>query len=153
MFEADISQATVLALFLLPDNLRKLTPKFASLKPGTRLVLNGFPIPGWDPDVTEQAAGECGNWCTSHLYIAPAKVAGTWRLPQGTLRLEQSYQVLSGTLNKAPISNARLKGEEISFSIDGAQYQGRVNGNAMSGEVKGARSGLWQATRMGSHDH
>ena len=69
------------------------------------------------------------------------------------VRLEQSYQVLSGTLNKAPISNARLKGEEISFSIDGAQYQGRVNGNAMSGEVKGARSGLWQATRMGSHDH
>ena len=153
MFEADISQATVLALFLLPDNLRKLTPKFASLKPGARLVLNGFPIPGWDPDLTEQAAGDCGNWCTSHLYIAPAKVAGTWRLPQGTLRLEQSYQVLSGTLNKAPISNARLKGEEISFSSDGAHYQGRVNGNAMSGEVKGARSGLWQATRMGSHDH
>jgi SAM-dependent methyltransferase len=154
MFEADISQATVLALFLLPDNLRKLTPKFVTqLKPGTRLVMNGFPIPGWDPDATEQATGDCGNWCTSHLYFAPAKVAGSWRLPQGTLRLEQNFQMLSGTLGKAPISNARLRGEEISFSVNGAQYEGRVNGNAMSGEVKGARSGLWQATRIGGHDH
>ena len=108
MFEADISQATVMALFLLPDNLRKLTPKFVTqLKPGTRLVMNGFPIPGWEPDVTEQATGDCGNWCTSHLYYAPAKVAGAWKLPQGMLRLEQNYQILSGTFNKAPISNAR----------------------------------------------
>jgi SAM-dependent methyltransferase len=153
MFEADISQATVLALFLLPDNLRKLTPKFVNLKPGTRLVMNGFPIPGWDPDVTEQATGECGNWCTSHLYYAPAKVVGSWRLPQGTLRLEQSYQMLSGTLGKAAISNARVKGEDISFTVDGAQYEGRVNGNAMSGQVRGSRNGTWQATRLGTNDH
>ena len=146
MFEADISQATVLALFLLPDNLRRLTPKFQSqLKPGTRLVMNGFPIPEWAPDVTEQATGDCGNWCTSHLYFAPAKVAGSWRLAQGTLRLEQSFQVLSGTLNKTPISNARLKGEEISFTVGDAKYLGRVNGNAMSGEVDGGSR--WTATR------
>jgi SAM-dependent methyltransferase len=154
MFEADISKATVLALFLLPDNLRKLTPKFmAQLKPGTRLVMNGFAIPGWDPDETQTARGECGNWCTSHLYYAPAKVAGAWRMPQGTLRLEQSFQVLSGSLNKTPITNARLKGEEISFSVGDAQYTGRVNGQAMSGEVKGARPGPWQAMRSGGHDH
>jgi SAM-dependent methyltransferase len=153
MFEADISQATVMALFLLPDNLRKLTPKFLSqLKPGTRLVMNGFPIPEWSPDVTEQATGECGNWCTSHLYYAPAKVGGSWRLPQGTLRFEQSFQMLSGTLNKAPISNARLKGEEISFTVGDAQYVGRVNGNAMSGEVQGPRPGQWRATRL-ANDH
>jgi precorrin-6B methylase 2 len=96
MFEADISQATVLALFLLPDNLRRLTPKFQSqLKPGTRLVMNGFPIPEWAPDVTEQATGDCGNWCTSHLYYAPAKVGGSWRLGQATLRFEQNFQMLS----------------------------------------------------------
>jgi SAM-dependent methyltransferase len=151
MFEADVSQATVLALFLLPDNLRRLTPKFMSqLKPGTRLVMNGFPIPEWSPDVTEQATGECGNWCTSHLYYAPAKVGGNWRLPQGTLRFEQSFQMLSGTLDKTPISNGRLKGTEISFSVGDAQYTGRVNGSVMSGEVKGARPGPWRATRAGS---
>src|SRR5512145_3419722 len=53
MFEADISKATVLALFLLPDNLRKLTPKFLDLKPGSRIVGNTFGIEGWKPDVTE----------------------------------------------------------------------------------------------------
>ena len=154
MFEADISQATVLALFLLPDNLRKLTPKFQQqLKPGTRLVMNGFPIPGWDPDATETASGECNNWCTSHLYFAPAKVAGIWRMPQGTLNFEQNFQVLSGALNKLPISNARLKGEEIRFTVGDAQYVGRVSGNAMSGEVNGARPGQWRATRIGNYDH
>jgi SAM-dependent methyltransferase len=153
MFEADISQATVLALFLLPDNLRRLTPKFQSqLKPGTRLVMNGFPIPEWSPDLTETAAGECGNWCTSHLYFAPAKVAGSWRLDKATLRFEQSFQMLSGTLNKNPITAARLKGEEISFTVGESQYVGRVNGNVMSGEVKGPRPGQWRATRLGN-DH
>ena len=148
MFEADISQATVLALFLLPDNLRRLTPKFLSqLKPGTRLVMNGFPIPEWSPDLTEQATGECGNWCTSHLYYAPAKVAGSWRLAQGTLRFEQSYQMLSGTMNRMPISDGRVKGSDISFTAGGAQYVGRVDGNVMSGEVKGPRPGPWRATR------
>ena len=47
-FEADISKATVLALFLLPDNLRKLKPKFEKLRPGTRIVTNGFEIDGWE---------------------------------------------------------------------------------------------------------
>src|SRR5688500_4562195 len=98
MFAADISQATVLALFLLPDNLRRLTPKFQALRPGTRLVMNGFPIPDWSPDETEQASGDCGNWCTSHLYIVPAQVAGSWRLPQGLLVLEQNFQNVSGNL-------------------------------------------------------
>ena len=153
MFEADVSQATVLALFLLPDNLRRLTPKFQSqLKPGTRLVMNGFPIPEWAPDVTEQASGDCGNWCTSHLYYAPARVGGSWRLGQATLRFEQNFQMLSGTLNKTPISDARLKGEEISFTVGDTQYVGRVSGNAMSGEMKGARPGQWKATRLGN-DH
>jgi len=153
MFEADISQATVLALFLLPDNLRRLTPKFQSeLKPGTRLVMNGFPIPEWAPDATEQAGGECANWCTSHLYYAPAKVGGSWRLGPDTLRFEQNFQMLSGTLGKTPITDGRLKGEEISFTVGGTQYNGRVEGNAMSGEMKGPRPGEWKATRLGN-DH
>jgi precorrin-6B methylase 2 len=153
MFEADISKATVLALFLLPDNLRRLTPKFMSqLRPGTRLVMNGFSIPEWAPDATETATGDCGNWCTSHLHYAPAKVAGAWRMPQGTLRFEQNFQMLSGTLNKQPIAQGKLKGEEISFTVGDSQYVGRVNGNVMSGEVKGPKPGQWKATRA-ANDH
>jgi SAM-dependent methyltransferase len=71
MFEADISKATVLALFLLPDNLRKLKPKFEKLRPGTRIVLNGFPIDWWEPKEVAKADGECGSWCTAYLFIVP----------------------------------------------------------------------------------
>lgn len=73
MFEADISEATVLALFLLPDNLRRLEPKFRALKPGTRLVLNTFAIPDWEPEVTEKVEGNCSTWCTALLYTIPPR--------------------------------------------------------------------------------
>ena len=69
MFEADLSQATVLALFLLPDNLQKLRPKFERMKPGTRIVVNGFPIDGWTAKETGRSEGDCGSWCTAYLYI------------------------------------------------------------------------------------
>lgn len=73
MFEADISQATVLAMFLLPDNLNRLKPKMEKMRPGTRIVLNTFGVPGWRPDVTEQVGGTCSSWCTAMLYTLPAK--------------------------------------------------------------------------------
>ena len=149
MFAADISQATVLALFLLPDNLRRLTPKFQALRPGTRLVMNGFPIPDWSPDETEQASGDCGNWCTSHFYIVPAKAAGTWRLPVGTLTLEQQFQILNGTLASdggvMPIEDAKMMGDQISFSVGKARYAGRVQGGVIKGE---GPNGPWTATRV-----
>ena len=60
MFAADFSKATVLALFLLPDNMRTLRPKFLALKPGTRIVANTFGIDEWEPDARETASGDCG---------------------------------------------------------------------------------------------
>ena len=139
MFQADISQATVLALFLLQDNLRKLIPRFATLKPGTRIVTNGFTIPTWDYVETGRADGDCAAWCTAYLYIVPARVAGTWQMPRGTLRLEQKFQTLSGTLGEASIRDGRMRGDRISFSVDGAQYSGRVNGTAMNLSSRGER--------------
>jgi SAM-dependent methyltransferase len=136
MFTADISKATVLALFLLPDNLRRLTPKFAELRPGTRLVMNTFGIPGWDADETEMAT-DCGSWCTSLLYIVPAKVDGTWRLPQGELALKQDYQKVSGTLTEKGVSTTvegRLRGDRLSFTANGRKYEGQVNGTTIQGQ-------------------
>jgi SAM-dependent methyltransferase len=75
MFEADISKATVLALFLLPDNLERLKPKFERLRPGTRIVNNGYQIAGWDAAEVGVAGGDCGPWCTAYLYIVPATPA------------------------------------------------------------------------------
>ena len=152
MFEADFSQATVLALFLLPDNLNRLRAKFLDLKPGTRMVLNTFAIPEWEPDVTEVMERDCQTWCTSLLYFVPAKVGGTWRLPQGELTLDQQFQMLTGTVSAgggpAPISNGRMRGSEISFTSGGSQYTGRVIGDTIEGTVTtGDRKTNWKATR------
>jgi len=150
MYQADISQATVLALFLLTENLNRLAPKFLELKPGSRIVINGFGITGWTPDFTTRADGDCGSWCTVHLFHVPAKVAGTWQMPNGQLTLKQSFQKITGTLatggNSTPIEGS-LQGEEISFTAGGATYTGRVNGTGMSGDVKGGPGGKWSATK------
>ena len=149
MFEADISQATVLALFLLTENLNPLVPKFLDLKPGSRIVVNGFEIDDWKADEIGRADGDCESWCTAYLYIVPARVAGTWRLPNGHLALEQKFQELTGTLSsggtRAPILNGRLHGNLISFTVGGADYVGRVNGDTMSGDLKGSATGDWRA--------
>ena len=68
LYAADFSDATVLALFLLPDNLRELSPKFAALKPGTRIVTNRFGIPGWTPDATCRIGGDTEDCPTAVLY-------------------------------------------------------------------------------------
>jgi SAM-dependent methyltransferase len=152
MYEADISKATVLALFLLPHNLTKLTPKFLALKPGTRIVGNTFAPEGWTADETETIAGDCVSWCTSLLWIVPARVEGTWKLPQGELALKQEFQLVSGTLTSSGTStpvNGRLRGDLISFTIGDTEYAGRVTGDSMGGTIKsGATNGNWSATMV-----
>jgi SAM-dependent methyltransferase len=152
MFEADISDATVLPLFLLPQNLERLRDKFLALRPGTRIVLNTYGIPGWQPDESETIQGDCSNWCTSLLHIVPAQVAGTWLLPFGKLTLSQDVQMLAGTLSSAdrstPLDSGRLRGDEISFTVAGVNYTGRVSGDVM--EVSTSSNGApraWTATR------
>ena len=150
MYEADISRATVMALFLLTENLRRLTPKFLDLDPGTRIVANTFGIEGWAAEETHKVEGDCEFWCVILLYVVPAKVAGTWRLAQGELTIEQNFQMISGTLSAAgittPIAHGRLRGDRIEFTAGGADYTGRVIGGTMQGDVKGA--GAWTATRL-----
>ena len=73
MFEADISKATVLTLFLMPENLRRLEPKFRALPAGTRIVVNTFGIDGWTPAATEVLTDNCTSWCTAMLYVVPGK--------------------------------------------------------------------------------
>jgi protein-L-isoaspartate O-methyltransferase len=51
LFEADISGATVVTLYLLPDVNDRLRPKLLrQLEPGTRVVSHGFDMDGWEPD-------------------------------------------------------------------------------------------------------
>ena len=149
MFEADISKATVLALFLLPSNLDKLAPKFLSLKPGTRIVNNTFNVTGWEADASETVEGSCTSWCTSMLNIVPARAAGTWRLGTNDLTLTQEFQMVSGTLGAAPIAGGRMHGEQISFTAGDTQYTGTVSGDRMEGTATtSGKTQRWTATRQ-----
>ena len=150
MYQAEFSKATVLALFLLPSNLLQLREKFANLRPGTRIVSNTFSIQDWTPEKTE-TIDDCSSWCTVMLYIVPAKVDGTWRLPQGELALKQTYQTVSGTLTTSGKSvpvTGKLRGTQISWSAGGQEYSGVVKGNQIEGTTRtGSSSTNWTATR------
>ena len=107
IFESDFSQATVITMFLLPQINLRLRPKILDLKPGTRVVSNTFTMDEWMPDQSETIGGDCSSWCTALFWIVPAKVGGTWRLPQGELTLRQEFQMLSGSIGSTKIANGR----------------------------------------------
>ena len=149
LFESDFSQAQVITMFLLPSINMKLRPKILDLKPGTRIVSNSFDMEDWKADETATASG-CDHWCTAYLWIVPAKVGGTWKLPQGDLNLKQTFQMISGTLRNGNVTtpvSGKLTGDQISFTAGGAQYTGRVNGNTIDGTIKGGNEDKWSAQR------
>ena len=159
LFEFDLSPATVITMFLLPDLNFKLRPKLFALKPGTRIVSNTWDLNGlddadaangWNPDETE-VLDPCPTWCTSLLWVVPAKVEGTWRLGDGVLRIEQRFQMVSGDLRRAGgtvrIEEGRLHGAEISFWVGETRYSGRVDGPTMTGVARTPSGTVdWSAT-------
>jgi precorrin-6B methylase 2 len=153
LFETDFSQATVITMFLLPDINLKLRPKILNLKPGTRIVSNSFTMGEWQHDRSVQATESegCQSYCTAYLWIVPAKVAGSWKLPEGELTIKQSFQMITGTLTtggKSTSLKGRVSGDQISFKAGDAEYRGRVAADGIKGTVK-SRSGTgeWSATR------
>ena len=134
---AEISQATVVTVYLLPALMGKLQARFIDeLAPGTRIVSHAFGMAGWAPDasetvkLTERHPGQ-GDESTLHLWIVPANVRGVWRAPGLELRIEQNYQ----QIDVAGASRARLSGRDIRW--DG--FQGRVDGDRIVGELAGRR--------------
>lgn len=68
LFEADISEATVVTLYLLPSVNLQLRPKlFEELDPGTRVVSHDFDMDGWEPEVQEEMG-------SNTLFL--------WRIPE-----------------------------------------------------------------------
>jgi hypothetical protein len=122
----------------------KLRPKILDMAPGTRIVANTFTMEDWQADVTETVGGDCVSWCTALLWIVPAKVEGTWQLGSQPLTLTQKFQNLEGTLGGQPISDAKLNGAEIAFSVGSQRYTGRVEGNTIKGT---GPSGAFSATK------
>jgi SAM-dependent methyltransferase len=152
IFESDFSKATVITLFLLPDLNKRLRPKILDMKPGTRVVSNSFTMDDWEDDGTITLESGCISWCTAHFWIVPAKVAGTWQMPEGTLSISQKFQIISGTLKSGVIGSSitgKLTGDRISFVAGDALYSGQVNGDTISGtRISGSTSNSWKATRI-----
>jgi precorrin-6B methylase 2 len=150
LFESDFTKATVITMFLLPDINIRLRPKILSLKPGTRIVSNTFTMEEWVADGTISLESGCATWCTAYLWIVPAKAEGKWKLAQGELTLQQTFQMVSGTLNSngnsTPVTG-KLNGDEIQFTAGDAEYVGRISGETMSGKLKyGLGNSNWSAT-------
>jgi SAM-dependent methyltransferase len=154
IFESDFGKATVITMFLLPNLNIKLRPKILDMKPGTRIVSNSFDMGDWRADETVSLNGGdvCSSHCTAYFWIVPAKVAGTWKTPQGELTLEQTYQDLKGTLKDGNVitllKDAKMTGETIAFTAGATRYNGKVAGNTITGKANtGGKEADWSATR------
>jgi hypothetical protein len=154
LFQTDLSQATVITMFLLTEINLKLRPALLELKPGTRIVTNTFRMGDWEPDETVTAP-DCDSWCDALLWIVPAKIAGIWLMPDGEMKLDQEFQMVTGMMrtskDKSKISDGRLKGNQITFMANNEQYTGIINGNSIAGTItSNGKNREWNAKRAGN---
>jgi SAM-dependent methyltransferase len=175
LFNTDFHEANVLTLYLLPYVNMALRPKIlAELKPGTRVVSHDYGMQEWRPDAEETLAAPGKTVgplprSTVYLWIVPARVEGKWILEIDSggktrsvrLDLKQQYQFVSGSVElpkhgAVPVSDGRLKGEELRFTLPGGvigrepvELVGRVSGDSLSGSVvRGEREiASWSARR------
>lgn len=178
LFETDLSEATVITLYLLPRVNIELRPRLLELKPGTRLVSHDFDMGDWKPDVqftmdAKDKYGGAGGKSDVYFWVVPARVAGVWQwqtqvrgkpLPY-EMRLEQKYQTVTGSAwaggRTATLREVRLSGPEMRFSftieIDGTpvkhEFSGKIDGDAIAGTamLSGARiqsQAEWAARRV-----
>jgi hypothetical protein len=137
LFLTDLSRATVITMFLLPEINLKLRPAILKLRPGTRVVSNTFTMGEWEPDETATIGGDAGcnsSWCTVLFWVVPASVAGQHKIPQGELALKQQFQMLTGSLRadgKTYAVKGKVRGSEVTFTAGGREYRGRVNGSKL----------------------
>ena len=168
LFKTDLTQATVITMYLLPSVNRRLRPRLLELKPGTRIVAHDFDLDDWKPDQMTTIRKNV------FLWVVPAKVAGRWRarvpLPDGPrtieVELNQRFQEVNGLARidgqVAQMWETRLSGEHLSFvlvdSADreheaGLYFEGRVRPGVIEGEIRrgvgNAQTRIkWQAAKV-----
>jgi hypothetical protein len=171
LFRTDISQASIITMYLLPDTVNMLRDKFMNeLKPGTRIVSHDYPLTGWIPekyvqmDLEEKVQISGVTTTLIYLYVVPAKVAGNWtvRMPPAvsngpaTLTLRQQLTRVSGSAmidgKEVPLEDVVLRGDKLSFRFAGrkGEFTGQVRGKAIEGmfESDGNKS-AWSAALKG----
>jgi hypothetical protein len=160
LFETDLSKATVITSYLLPEMNRKLRPKILNLKPGTRVVAHDYAMGEWTADVEkeilvpEKTVGNPGRSFV-FLWTVPAKVGGRWQAEikspahAGGLELEftQRFQKLEGVAKSGSQNIAllapKIEADKVSFGflakpgdkLSRHQFTGTVNGDTMAGTV------------------
>jgi hypothetical protein len=134
LFQTDLTQATVISMYLLPRVNLELRPQLLNLKPGTRIVSHDFSMSDWKPDAYLQVYSRekytgAGGESEIYFWVVPAKVAGDWRWelplrgkPQAySVTLNQTFQMVSGSVSvngrAIPLQNPKLSGDELSFSF------------------------------------
>ena len=138
LFDVDLTRATVVTMFLLPDLNLKLRPSLLSLAPGTRIVSNTWDMGDWIADKTVQL-DPCPGFCTALLWIVPAQIEGDWTDSETAFTLRQEFQAISGTATRngqeLAILDGRLSGRLLEFHTERSRYQGEVSGNTIRGTV------------------
>jgi 16S rRNA G966 N2-methylase RsmD len=157
LFETDLSRATVISTYLLPEMNLKLRPKLMSLKPGTRIVTHDYHLGEWDPDeqreliVPEKKVGEPGiSYVFS--YVVPARVPGKWqslvniggRETPLEFNLIQEFQEVDGKVeirDRSADLRGRIMGENIRLVAGGRngvarhEFSGRIDGDTIKGTL------------------
>lgn len=169
IFVTDVSKATVVTLYLLPEFMQRLRSKlFAELRPGTRIVSHDYHFEQWmhDDEVTfeaqekEMITGDPS--ATLYLWVVPARIGGVWRLRidgsgEYGLEMQQRYQRLMGSADskdgKVSLLEPKIHGTELSFQLRiGAEHRrftGRVDGDRIEGtaDLGDGRVVRWSAVR------
>lgn len=168
LYKTDISRATVVTIYLLPEVNLMVRPKLlATLRPGTRIVSHDYDMGEWPPElslVMDAPGKTVGRDMKSKVFywVVPARASGKWRWQLGTggregdfeLTLEQMFQNLDGRVNaagrEAKIRDGKLDGANIRFTVDvigGAaaaryDFSGRVNNDRIEGEARISGDGV-----------
>lgn len=178
IFDTDVSPATLLTLYLLPQMMLNLRPKLlAELRPGSRIVSHDYTFGEWRADqeltfdVPEKKAITGVPSATVLLYIVPARVDGRWRVAATgvpafdrlELTIRQQFQSIHGQ-SVLPSGRARalefamLRGDSIRFGVmvetKGRlvrhEFRGRASRDEMNGsiELPGGGEARFVATRV-----
>ena len=148
-FKTDFSEATVVAMYLLPAVMKRLRERMLMLRPGTRLVAHDFDFEDWKPDRKTTIRKNV------FLWIVPARVAGRWQVRSGVpggeyafdMELRQKYQELDGYTRVAGqpggVWEPKIDGDRVSFAVVDSRdrdreatiyFTGRVAGGVMEGD-------------------
>jgi hypothetical protein len=160
LYDTDLTAASVVTIYLLPEVNLMVRPRLlATLKPGTRIVSHDYNMGDWPPDdqmVLDAPDKPVGRDKKSKVFywVVPANAAGKWRweLPLAgktaafNLGVAQNFQTITGSVavdgQTLPLENARLSGEEISFTVNDPRnktrfdFAGRIAAQGITGEVR-----------------